>query len=124
MKIRIQGSSLRLRLSEAEVQQFGAGKSAEETIVFGPEEKDKLTFILTDAIEKNEVDILFKDNIISVQIPTSQILIWQNSNQASILAKIPNGKPEGLKILIEKDLDCSHNKGNDSWFDFSALFLS
>lgn len=110
MKIRMQGNSLRLRLSETEVQQFGAGKRVKETIIFGLDEEDILTYILTQTIEKKQVDVLFKNNTITIEIPATQVLIWANSNQTSLSEKIPNGQPEGLKVLIEKDLDCSHEK--------------
>ena len=108
MKLRIDGKSLRLRLSDAEVTQFKQTGKVEEVILFGFLPEEKLRYILTEIAEINKLDVVYKENSVIVKVPSATALIWANSNQNSIEGIIRNGTEKGLKILIEKDLDCLH----------------
>ena len=46
MKLRIRGSSLRLRLTRSEVAEIGAGNAVEERVEFGGEPAQQLVYAL------------------------------------------------------------------------------
>lgn len=62
MKLRIQGNSLRMRVSEAEVKQFSQQGQVEEAIAFGPAEEQKLRYVLLKAPEYHNLQVSFTPN--------------------------------------------------------------
>jgi hypothetical protein len=108
MKIRIQGSSLRVRVSEAEVAQFRETGHVEDAVIFGPTKKETLTYALIKAYENAEVTASFTENNIIIYVPATIATDWVNSEHNGFEARSPNGTEKGLKILVEKDLDCIH----------------
>ena len=108
MKLRVQGNSLRMRLSEAEVSQFGQTGRVEETIQFGPEEDQILRYVLAKTTTASGLSISFTNNTVTVQVPEVIAWGWVNSDRNGFEEKIINGTEKGLKITVEKDLDCLH----------------
>lgn len=102
MKLRIRGNSIRLRLLRSEVAKFGASGIFEETIDFGA---SKLTYILQRAPENIELSASFKENQITVFVPSEMAKNWVDSELISLTGeqKTPSGM---LKILVEKDFVC------------------
>jgi len=97
MKLRILGNSLRLRLSQSEVDQIGQGKAVEVSIDFP---KSKLTYRLATS-DSDEIQADYCENRISVELPNALAQSWANSNEVCI-----KGEYEGLTLLIEKDFKC------------------
>ena len=107
MKLRIQGNSLRLRLSEAEVTQFADTGQVEENIAFSPDETNALRYILQQTTEP-EVSIRFNANTICVSIPETLAQKWTNTDLIGFDDLIDLGNAKQLRIVVEKDLDCRH----------------
>ncbi|PSR56598.1 hypothetical protein AHMF7605_25425 [Adhaeribacter arboris] len=107
MKLRIQGNSLRLRLSEAEVTQFAETGQVEETIVFSPDKTNALRYILQQTSDK-EVNIRFTGNTITVFIPEPMAQKWVDTDLIGFDDLIELGNDQQLRIIVEKDLDCRH----------------
>jgi hypothetical protein len=105
MKLRMRGSSLRLRLTRSEVEAVGQGKKIEETVEFGPSER------LVYAIEPGGEAIAasFGGGRVSVSVPVEVAREWCASDRVGI-----EGMQHALKILIEKDFAClTHREGEE-----------
>lgn len=108
MKLRIQGNSLRVRVTEAEVAKFRETGHLEEAIIFGPTKKETLNYLLIKSYENTEVTASFSENNITIWVPAAIATDWVNSEHNGFEARLPNGTEKGLRILVEKDLDCIH----------------
>jgi hypothetical protein len=108
MKLRIQGNSMRIRLSEQEVQQFGQTGRVEEAVAFGPGPDQSLHYVLAwrEAVAAITVD--FTGKAIMVYIPESAAAAWIGNSDTGLSGVVENGTAQGLQILVEKDLDCLH----------------
>jgi len=102
MKIRIRGNSLRLRLVQAEVEQFAEQGVITEATTFplGPS--------LHYALEMYDGAVLtarLEDTRVRVLVPRAQAKAWATSNEVSLAGEeeTPGGV---LKLLVEKDFVC------------------
>lgn len=108
MKLRLQGNSLRVRVTDAEITQFREIGHLEETVVFGPTQHETLTYALIKAYAQTEITATLANNIISIYVPAEIAADWTHAAHHGFEARVPNGTEKGLKILVEKDLDCQH----------------
>ena len=108
MKLRIEGNSLRLRLSEAELQQFGQKGRLEAAAAFGPGESQTLHYVLARREAIAGVTAEFTGHVITVYLPESTAQAWIDNAEASLSGLVDNGTAQGLKVLVEKDQDCRH----------------
>jgi hypothetical protein len=97
MKLRIQGNSLRLRLSEKDVNQIRAKEPITEKLSFG--EASELIYSLDSSPDFNSVRASFDGRSVRVFVPEKTLLAWAHSEAVSI----QNDRSEQLSILIEKD---------------------
>ena len=102
--MRARGNSIRLRLTQSEVEQFSETGLVEEDIEFGGERK--LIYALESSPEAETVKADFKDNRIVVIIPQNQAKRWANSNEVGIEVEQNIGGDRTLRLLIEKDFAC------------------
>ena len=103
MKLRIKDNSIRLRLTQTEVEQIGNGDQIHNNLNFPGGER--LSYLLVgSAVENPEID--YKDNRISISVPTEILTIWANSNEVSLLYELSLDHDNVLKLLIEKDFAC------------------
>jgi len=103
MKVRFKGNSIRLRLTQTEVNRLAAGISVVELTVFSVYHtlKVELQPWLLEATE-----VWLDKAIILLRQPESAIKIWAESEQISMASTVDNGQPNGLLVLIEKDFEC------------------
>ncbi|MGH9897559.1 MAG: DUF7009 family protein [Pyrinomonadaceae bacterium] len=109
MKLRIRGNSLRLRLTKGEVAQMSAGLRIEESIQFGLEPQQRLTYALEVTTDAERLTAEYNDGCIRVLLPASLANEWANSDQIGISGEqsFGNDRPgETLKLLVEKDFAC------------------
>ena len=103
MKLRIKDNSIRLRLTQTEVEQIGNGDQIHNNLNFPGGER--VSYLLVgSAVENTEID--YKDNRISISVPTEILTIWANSNEVSLLYELSLDHDNVLKLLIEKDFAC------------------
>ena len=113
MKLRIRGNSIRLRLSQREVQLFGENGKVEDSIQFG---NRKLSYLLATAdIPKLKCD--FNGDTIQVWVPTELGNMWVNSQLVGMEHLDAVNEKEQVKILIEKDFKCLHVRINEDEAD-------
>ena len=112
MKLRLHGSTLRLRLGEADVARFRDTGRVERAIAFGAEPGASLVYVLESSADAQHVGATFADGRITVRIPQPLAHEWATGDDVSLAAEQPlgDGVP-ALRILIEKDLPCEPGHG-------------
>ena len=102
MKLRIQGNSLRLRLTQKEVAQARDGGPVESFIEFAP--GLSLVYLLEGSPSAEAISATFDGRAIKVTMPAHQITEWVETDQVGIEAL----SQTGVQLLVEKDFQCLH----------------
>ncbi|MBI1224406.1 MAG: hypothetical protein GC192_04135 [Bacteroidetes bacterium] len=107
MKIRIQGNSIRLRLSQSEVTKFHETGSVSDSISFGGILGAKLSYSL-ERTDMPDMSATFDNNQISVFVPTELGVRWATSVEEVGMEHLQRvaAIDEALRILVEKDFKC------------------
>ena len=105
MKLRIQGNSLRLRLTRNEVAQLRDRGRVESLVEFSPGQD--LVYLLEGSFHAKSVTAAFDGKAIRVTVPAHVMKEWANSDQVGI----ESPSRAGLHLLIEKDFQCLHGRG-------------
>jgi hypothetical protein len=114
MKLRINGDSLRLRVSRSEVARLLAGDCLEETIHFTPEAAAKFTYALQQDRLVGRPTVQYTQNRVEVLIPADQANAWGITDQVGIAEDISLGNLGSLTLLIEKDFACLDRSEKDN----------
>jgi len=115
MKLRMKGNSIRMRLSQSEVDELVDSNVVYEMVNFG---KNYLTYQLNLADTK-DVSAVYEKDCISINIPKVMGSKWAKSDQVGIEEIVSLGAKGSLSILIEKDFKCLTDRPNE---DESNLF--
>ncbi len=107
MKIRVQGNSIRLRLTQPEVLEFDQNKILTEKIGFPG--GSHLECEIRQTPETN-VMATFNRSLITIQIPEGEALDWINTTRVGIKETLPLESGKLLRILVEKDYQCLHKR--------------
>jgi hypothetical protein len=102
MKLRIQGNSLRLRLTQKEVAELHDRSVVESSIEFAP--LRTLVYLLEGSSQAKAVTANFDGQSIRVMVPMRVMTEWIESDQVSI----ESSSQVGMQLLIEKDFQCLH----------------
>lgn len=105
MKIRIKGNSIRLRLSQSEVELFDREGIVKEETNFGNENPVFLYALVKNENSKN-ITAVFHLNEIRVIVPQILGNNWAKTDLVGINADMPIQNNQFLSILIEKDFQC------------------
>lgn len=102
MKLRLQGSSLRLRLRQGEVRRLLEEGSVEERTEF-----HRASFVYAlRAADVEAVSASFEQNRLVVSVPRAAARHWAAGDQVGIDASQPTPSGGVLRILVEKDYEC------------------
>jgi hypothetical protein len=102
MKLRIRGSSIRLRLTQSEVARVASEGRIEDAIDFGGA---KLVYAFASG---DGLRATYTQNRIEVTAPGAQIAKWASSEDVAI-----EGTHGALQILVEKDFACLKPRSED-----------
>ena len=105
MKLRIQGSTLRLRVTQKEVAQLRDRSCVESSIEFA--HGRPLVYLLEASFYAEVVSATFDGKAIRVMVPMRVMTDWIRSDQVSI--QTPS--QASVQVLIEKDFQCLHKSG-------------
>ncbi|MDO7887533.1 DUF7009 family protein [Hymenobacter cheonanensis] len=111
MKLRLEENSLRLRLSEAEVQQFAATGRVAYTIAFGSAPGQTLVYALERlpaASPATSVQVRYEAGALAVEVPAAVARHWTDTENIGFKGQVLVAEGQELRILVEKDLDCRH----------------
>ncbi len=116
MKIRIKGNSLRLRLTQPEVQQLHQEDSVEEVIMLGIDPSKHLHYKIMKS-KDIVINVDYKPNHLMVTVPENMLTTWATTNQVGLEHQIKLEGEEQLSILIEKDFKCLQDRANEDESD-------
>lgn len=106
MKLRLRENSIRLRLLQSEVVQLRGIGNVSETIVFGINPAENLTYSLRVSEDADEISAQMTDNQIEVFLPLNAAESWVDTNEVGLYAEQKIGDLTTLKIIVEKDFVC------------------
>jgi hypothetical protein len=106
MKLRIQGNSLRLRLSQSEVAQFSKTGFVEDSVQFGA--GSSFAYALESLSSISAPQALYSNGWVRIQLPRAEATQWACSDRVSISGEQPLESGQRLSLLIEKDFQCLH----------------
>lgn len=115
MKLRIEGDTLRLRLSGGELEEFASTGRVSSTVHFGTNSDQQLTYALERGSEPAQtlphaepVQVHYEPGAITVLVPFALAKTWVETDQVGFTHNMPLPESQRLNILVEKDLDCRH----------------
>lgn len=114
MKLRIQGNSLRLRVSKSELSKFVETGHIQETVYFGPEQGSELTYTLARDGNQPGLDVEASAGQVKVVVPAEVARTWADSEQVGINGNVDLGARGKLSILIEKDFACIDRSADEN----------
>ena len=115
MKLRIEDDTLRLRLSQVELDEFAQQGRGEGAVHFGLNPAQRLTYALERLSEppqtlpdEEPVQVHYEPGALTVLVPFTLAKTWVETDQNGFSHHLPLAGNQHLRILIEKDLDCRH----------------
>lgn len=105
MKLRIRGNSIRLRLTQSEVEKVKSDGLVEEKTEFP---NQSFVYALSAMSEINKPLAEFSKGKLEILIPKSTAENWAVSNEVGIY-----GNYENLQISVEKDFKCLTPRNED-----------
>ncbi|MCK0136739.1 hypothetical protein [Arenibacter sp. S6351L] len=110
MKIRIQGNSVRYRLTRSEVESLKKDGYYKEQTAFNGK-----SFIYAVAAKENITGLQaeFKGDTITLLLPKNESLKWPDSEQVGYENKMVLNDGQVLNLLLEKDFVCLDERVED-----------
>jgi len=105
MKLRTNKNSIRLRLSQPEVDEFKKFGVVHETIAFSPLSNQQLDYSLIQA-DHETISVSYLNNHLRVYVPLKLATEWCNNNEVGFECHLPIDPTNELFVLVEKDFKC------------------
>ena len=106
MKLRLHRNSIRFRLSQSEVAELNEHGLLSESISFGIEQENQISYVL-EQTQRENIYSTFQNNRLKVYIPQASVNSWAgNPEQVGIYAELLLAEGNLLKVIIEKDFKC------------------
>ncbi len=102
MKLRIKGNSLRLRISQSEMQALLRDGEIEDTIRFAPAHDASLTYALRLEQAAAEIGLDYQPQRVTVLLSTAAAAHWARTGDVGIYGE----SASGVALLVEKDFAC------------------
>ena len=106
MKLRIQGDSIRLRLTRPEVEALGGGNVLEETTHFP--DGSSLRYRLESCADSTTLSAHFSAGLLIVRVGRQAAIQWSCDAVVGIESSLALPHGGVLRILVEKDFECLH----------------
>jgi len=119
MKLRIQGNSLRLRVSRSELARFQAGERIEETIHFTAAPEATLTYALESALRPSPVTVRYGSREVTVILSKDRARIWSDQSEVGVYTTLDMGPAGSLEVAVEKDFACLDRSDEDNGDTFA-----
>ncbi len=100
MKLRIQGNSLRLRVSQSDVAALLTNGQISDSIRFGARPDASLTYALEVGTTDLEIQVSYQPHRITVTLSSDATQQWAATNQVGIYGT------GDLELIVEKDFAC------------------
>ena len=110
MKIRIQGNSIRFRLTKSEVETLAQRGYYQEETQFG----DKIfAYALKADMDVQELSADFTADTITMYLNKDKSLEWPKNDVVGFSSEVKTSKGNTLSLLLEKDFVCMDNTAED-----------
>lgn len=110
MKIRILGSSIRLRLTRKEVQSLPSSRTVQEITPFG---NRNFFYALQIVQEGDQLSAGFNDDRITVYMPDVLVRKWADTDLVGFETTLLLPDGGSLHLLVEKDFKCLDESSAD-----------
>ena len=114
MKLRIKGDSLRIRVTQGELESLANEGRVEESIHFGPGRA--LAYRLAIDPKASELTAHFDRDVIEVRVPEKSAREWSRTNLVT-LENTQSQDGVALKIFVEKDFACLQPRAGEDESD-------
>lgn len=112
MKLRVLDNSIRLRLTQSEVETVSAEGLVRGRVRFAG--SNTFDYILESSPATVRPEAHISNNVLTVRVPKMDVAQWADSDRISIEAEQVLDDGERLSILVEKDFHClSPRDGED-----------
>lgn len=116
MKLRIRGSSLRLRLSQGEVRTLAEQGAVEDRVEFPGDAR--LVYRLRAVKNSSIISVSYSGNLIEVLVPEAIAGQWCGTDLVTLAGAQPVAAGE-LRVVVEKDFAClTPREGEDESDNF------
>jgi hypothetical protein len=105
MKLRIQGNSLRLRISPSEMARFLESGRIEEAIHFGAGEDASLTYALEHSPQTTATTVRYDSRELTVMVASREAQRWAEGQDVGLYGESSTRRGP-LQIAVEKDFAC------------------
>ena len=99
MKLRLQGNSVRLRLTRSEVERLRETGLVEESVDFGAGQA--LAYRLQTRVELGPLQTAYRQGIMTVSVSKESAQAWAGSDEVGLYSQFG-----ALAISVEKDFRC------------------
>lgn len=114
MKLRIKGNTLRLRLTQTEIDQLGQGETVREEIPFP---QAILTYAVAADASLSSMAVQYQDLEVLVRLLEYQVREWVDTDLVGLEETLEVGDGKTLYLLLEKDFQCLHKRPNEDEAD-------
>lgn len=104
MKLRILDNSIRLRLTQSEVQKVSTDGLVRGRVRFAG--SNSFDYVLESSPATVTPEAHISNNVLTVRVPNMDIRQWADSDKISIDSEQVLDDGERLRILVEKDFHC------------------
>ena len=104
VKLRIRDNSIRLRLTQTEVETVKSDGLVRGRVQFAG--SNSFDYVLESSPATVSPEAHVSNNVLTVRVPETDIRHWAESDQVSVVSKQNLDSGEQLKILVEKDFAC------------------
>ena len=113
MKLRITNRSIRLRLSQSDVQRFSESGSVEEVLRFGSGPDDAFSYRLMRSGDVSRLSATIANKQLTVSMTEEEAAAWTTSETVGVEGSQPTVEGSNISILIEKDFACLTPRAGD-----------
>jgi hypothetical protein len=100
MKLRLMGNTVRLRMSQSEVETLTETGIVEESADFVP---NPLVYMIHASKDRGQIEVSFLNGWITISVPEKATKEWAAGSEVGM-----KGSFRGVSVLIEKDWSCLH----------------
>ena len=106
MKLRLLSNTVRLRMSQSEVQTLTESGIVEESVDFAP---NPLVYMIHASKDNDHIEASFLNGWITISVPESAVQEWARGSEVGM-----KGTFRGVSVLIEKDWSCLHGSESEN----------
>ena len=118
MKLRIRDNSIRLRLTQTEVETVNNDGLVKGRVQFAG--RNSFDYVLESSPATVKPEAHVSNNVLTVRIPQMDIKQWAESEKVSISSEQNLDDGEQLRILVEKDFACLAPRDGEDESDMFA----